>query len=548
MKNLSTLDTILKRLAVDDVIGDPKGLPAAAYIRVSSEEQAKEGRDGLPRQIEHINEVALKAGYRISLKDIYADDDSGFEYEYRIGLNNLRRDYNQHRFSAVVMEHLDRLARTGWHQGLLLHEMKTKKLSPVFWKEFSSEIERAVMGAISEQGMQQSKERMKSGTQSKARDGRVTARTPAFGYRFVDKHGNESAESRRHTYYAVYEPEAFIVRAAFSKIAYEGMSLRAVALYLRNQHTSKTWDGSKVQRLITNRLYMGEFIHGRMEAVKTPKYDSVGNYIGMGIHHKERSEEEWIRVTVPSIVDVRVWNDAQQALEKNSIMATRNAKNEYLLTGLVKCAHCGCSLSASISRGQNRESMSYRCSKKNNDKADCPQKNIVTHKLDSAVWQAVISILLDPKLILESLDRKLTTGRNEQLQTELDYIKSKLAELPTRDHKLELAYEAGAYDAKEFAAKRKLLRLEQTQFEEQYRLLSSKVVTPDQIEEQKQHLLSMCNRARDMNLTHEIPLAAKKRILKLMVNRVIVDTVAGILTIEGIINLDVNIDYVRSQP
>jgi len=145
MKNLDALSNILKQLAPNNVLGDAHGIPAAAYIRVSSEEQAKEGRDGLPRQIQHISEIAAQKGYRIDLADIYADDDSGFEYEYRFALNRLRRDYLQGRFSAVVMEHLDRLSRTGWHQGLLLHEMKKAKLVPVFWKEFSSEIERAVI-------------------------------------------------------------------------------------------------------------------------------------------------------------------------------------------------------------------------------------------------------------------------------------------------------------------------------------------------------------------------------------------------------------------
>lgn len=51
MKNLTALTPILNQLAVDGILGDPSGLPAAAYIRVSSEEQAKEGRDGLPRLI-----------------------------------------------------------------------------------------------------------------------------------------------------------------------------------------------------------------------------------------------------------------------------------------------------------------------------------------------------------------------------------------------------------------------------------------------------------------------------------------------------------------
>ena len=46
------------KLATDGCIGDPTGEIAYAYIRVSGEEQADEGRSGLPRQIAHIHEAA----------------------------------------------------------------------------------------------------------------------------------------------------------------------------------------------------------------------------------------------------------------------------------------------------------------------------------------------------------------------------------------------------------------------------------------------------------------------------------------------------------
>ena len=43
------------KLAANGVIGDPSGQIAYAYIRVSGDEQADEGRSGLPRQIAHVH-------------------------------------------------------------------------------------------------------------------------------------------------------------------------------------------------------------------------------------------------------------------------------------------------------------------------------------------------------------------------------------------------------------------------------------------------------------------------------------------------------------
>lgn len=554
MKNLDALSNILKQLAPNNVLGDAHGIPAAAYIRVSSEEQAKEGRDGLPRQIQHISEIAAQKGYRIDLADIYADDDSGFEYEYRFALNRLRRDYLQGRFSAVVMEHLDRLSRTGWHQGLLLHEMKKAKLAPVFWKEFSSEIERAVMGAISEQGMQQAKERMTQGMKSKALSGRVTSKNAAFGYRFVDKDGRESPDSRRHTYYGICEAEAVIVRTIFTKCAYEEMSLRKLAEYVRTVDTSRWWGPNAIQRILTSRLYKGEYVHGRMEVVKTPKYDREGNFIGMRIAHTERSEDEWVIVPVPAIVSTQLWEDAQRALKQNKKTSTRNSKREYLLTGLTKCAHCGKAYVVSGGgngtnwKGGDRENMIYGCSKTAIRTEKCIQKGIVVHRLETAVWEAVLSILLDPTLVLESLERKLNGERNTMLLTEIQYLQSKLEEIPTREKRLRAAYDADAFTPQEFADERNALKTQRLELETQLQVLQGKLVTPEQVETQKQFLLAICEKARGMDLDSIVPFEAKRRIIRLMVDRIVVDTVNNWFSIEGVIGMEFSLDYVRSCP
>jgi hypothetical protein len=76
-------------------LGAADGALAYAYIRVSGEQQAEEGRSGLPRQILHIHELALKGmpekdipPLKIPWDMLYADDGfSGFEFKNRPALN-----------------------------------------------------------------------------------------------------------------------------------------------------------------------------------------------------------------------------------------------------------------------------------------------------------------------------------------------------------------------------------------------------------------------------------------------------------------------------
>jgi DNA invertase Pin-like site-specific DNA recombinase len=116
MKNNNTYEQVraaFEAVAQNGYIGDPNGSNAYVYIRVSTEEQSDAKRSGLARQLIHCHEIAQERGYRISWDWIYADDSSGFTFDNRAGLSDLRRAIKSpHRVAdAVVIEMLDRLSR-----------------------------------------------------------------------------------------------------------------------------------------------------------------------------------------------------------------------------------------------------------------------------------------------------------------------------------------------------------------------------------------------------------------------------------------------------
>jgi site-specific DNA recombinase len=308
-------------LAQNDALGHPEGELAYSYLRVSSAGQADEGRSGLPRQMMHVHETAFNNGLKIPWEFLYADDDSGFEFADRPDLSLLRQEYKspRRRAHAVVIEHLDRLSRNAdWHQGFLLDEMKQYGLRPVFWKQFTSRIERAVMGAIAQDGMEQAKQRMMEGNIHKAKSGRVTARTPAYGYKFVDSQGREGETAKKDTHYGIREDQAQVVRFIYRKVV-DGYPIRQVALMLEGKYPPPKkytyWEPRMVHLIIKNPVYKGEYIAHNKKMVKVPvniRPDSLtGPVVKMVERRVARPREEWIIVPVPAIVSAEEWELAK---------------------------------------------------------------------------------------------------------------------------------------------------------------------------------------------------------------------------------------------
>ncbi len=552
-------------LATDGCIGDLNGEPAYAYIRVSDEVQAEEGRTGLPRQLEHIHQIAREKGYKIAWELVFADDATGFEFEDRPHLTRLRREYksSHRRANVVVMEHLDRLSRNAdWHQGFLLDEMKKQGILPVFWKEFTSRVERAVMGAIAQDGMEQAKERMREGRLMKAKSGRVTATRPAHGYKLVDSHGREGEAARKDTHYGIEDFTATSIRYIFTRIGLEAATASAVAGELNDHPTlypppknMKCWTQSYVSGIVKNSVYKGEFIANRWKVVKGKHIDEFGREVRS---HRNvfKPKEEWVIVPVPPIVAPDLWDLANEVMEKNRQMASRNARAPFLLTGLVKCAYCGKSyIGAQDNRhhkGKTYVLRSYRClihgGGKNRSYAGqtCQNRRIPTHVLDDAVWFSIQKYLLDPETISSVLEPTELLEQNRRLQEQIDYLSRTLDEREAEDQKLYRAYLADAFDEEEYASRHRGIReAKETLWAERERL-EAQIISQNEIEARKQFVLSVVEEARQNNLVQNAPFEVKQRIIKMLVDKITLDVVNGEFLMEGTIRGVFSTDIVNT--
>ena len=543
-------------LASNGVIGHPQGQPAFGYLRVSSAGQADEGRSGLPRQMMHIHEVAFENRLNISWQHIFADDDSGFEFTNRPNLSRLRTAYKStNRLAhAVVIEDLDRLSRNAdWHQGFLLDEMKQYGVEPLFWKKFSSRIERAVMGAIAQDGMEQAKRRMAEGNIHKAKSGRVTARVPAYGYKLVDSKGREGETAKKDSHYAINEEEAQIVRLIYKRVI-QGDSLRGLAITLQEKYppprNASEWEGRALYNLIRNPAYKGEFAANRRTEVKVPVTVNTGSLTGpvvkMVKKRVARPKDEWIIVPVPAIVSKEEWDMANNILLANKKTNRRSAKSEYLLTGLIYCARCGYKHSGYRNvyhrkDGEKTISSSYGCNAKRarvpafKERVQCDSSQISIKVLDPAVWEIVYQVLLNPQILLTALEKEFMGERNEQTSRQIEFLESQIRSAENEDEKLYKAYMAGVFDEVEFAERRKLVKKKAAKLSQELSQLNGSLISPENFEAKKKTILLICKTAQENGLAEDASFDVKKRIIKTVVTKVMLDTVERWFELEGII-------------
>jgi site-specific DNA recombinase len=375
--------------------------------------------------------------------------------------------------------------------------------------------------------------RMKEGRRNKAKTGRVTARTPAYGYKFVDSHGNAGISSRRDTHYAVYEPEAQVIRKIFIDVA-SGKTLGQVAAELTGIYPTPKcqtiWGRASVRSILKCPTYKGEF-----HSMRWGK-DKDGRPI---------ENEDYIVVPVPAIVSAQVWNEANRILEKNKQTAARNAKSPYLLTGLLKCASCGRSFMGHQGRTRlNGKCLPtpqrvYHCTSRSDHKRKligCPQGYIGCVKLDGAVWDIVCQVLLEPHILTEALDRHYVDDGNATLIEQITFLEIQINDKTKEEEKIYRAYIAGAFDEHEFAEKRRILKESSQILSIEIDHLRGRVLTQEQVVKQKKFILEMATQLKNAGQLNSVPFEVQRQIIKLVVNQITVDTRKQLMLVDGAIS------------
>ncbi len=426
----------------------------AIYARVSSETQAKDGT--IDSQIEALREYAKKN--QLSIVQEFLDDGYSGTELMRPGLDRLRDSIQEGLFEAVLILSPDRLSRKQAHQYILMEEFKKRNIQVLFTtQKFGDSPEDQLMlqiqGAVSEYERAKIMDRMRRGRKHSVVKGQVLGNKAPYGYRFVRK--SESAPA----HWEINPEEAKIVKMIFYLYVNKGLKGAEIAQHLREEgiptrSTTNFWWNTVIYSILQNETYTGTaymFKTQQAEPAKSPKLKKYRSRKNSS--KQDRPREDWIGIPVTSIIDLKLWQRAQEVRKQNAYKSHRNnIKNDYLLRGLVICGLCGSIASGHVSN----KNTYYSCgAKRNKNILSKPHEENISklHQfLDKNVWEGLVELLSDPNNLSEQLGKRLEakkrtlTATSESLS---DKTNNDLAKLDVQEQRLIDAYRVGAINLPE---------------------------------------------------------------------------------------------------
>lgn len=385
----------------------------AIYARVSTEEQATKGYS-IGNQID---ECIKKAGTSDVLT--YVDEGITGEIMDRPSLQKMRDDIQKGLIDELICYDPDRFSRKLMHQLILDDEFRKKG---VFVKFVNGEYAQtpegqlffSMRGAISEFEKEKIKQRTKGGKIKKAKSGKVIGNYHLYGYEWE----NDT--------YKINEEQAKIIRMIFDYFTngkFKGINGIANHLTDSGVPTARgktVWHRQVVRQILMNISYTGKHPHN--------KWDTEGDYVrkqsGGTSRQALRPEEEWIYVNIPPIIEEEQFGIAQELISQSRRRFAKDSKNQYLLSGLIRCKDCGNTMVGSNQNWWDRKVMVYTDRKNTSGTKNKGCGNYAkVAELDEVVWKHIADILNEPEKILLY---KESNKESKLFQNELDHIEKEI--------------------------------------------------------------------------------------------------------------------------
>jgi site-specific DNA recombinase len=256
-------------------------------------------------------------------------------------------------------------------------------------------LNKQIRAVVAEFERQKITERSIRGRRASAQAGNVLGGRAPYGYQFTDD----------HLHLEIVEAEAAIIRLIYTwytdgdgdgplsstQIAAKLSALRVPTWADTRGSIVKTagfgvWSARVIITIIHSQTYAGTYYYGRANG---------------GVYNPR---EAWIAVAVPPIVDNATWAAAQAQLQRNKTIPAHPTQHAYLLRGRLTCGECGGNIYA-ITDSHNAPHYwrYYRCGAKVKGRAACSLPGFRVDYLDTAVWDWLTAVLLDPARLAAGL-------------------------------------------------------------------------------------------------------------------------------------------------
>jgi len=455
------------------------------FLRVSTEEQSKEGREGLPRQKE-ANALTIRRHKLSVVRTITLIDVSGTSVLQSPEVNKLLDTMHAGAIDGVVVADWDRLIRLDNFRdfALLEHFKETGTLiylpdQIIDLNTQSGFLIGGFQSIISGNELTQIKKRMLAAKEIKRKNGEHpnNRNTLPLGVDYDYK------EKR-----FFYTDEAKRVKKLFH-LFYEKGIHNYKELERRTGIHHRT-----ISNLLRNEIYTGYRVYTEKRgAEKVLKKDGRQGYK----KKVQRSPDEIIRVKVidKPIVSERVFGEVQEIIRnKNRQYHQRRPQTgeRYLYSGFLKCGVCGAIIYTNTG-GRGHKKDYYYCSTKNylnirkHGPTKCTSCYMQKELVEGTITSFLAEKLTDKDYLMEMIDASLSDDQHNDLQNEAEEVKARLKKLEKKRLKMLDLYGEGLYKREELdkkvntindetnTLKRTLLQIESTMLFQDKFLLSQSI-------------------------------------------------------------------------
>lgn len=380
------------------------------YIRVSTEEQAKEGFSIAAQQRILDAWCVIKGA---SAVEYYIDEGYSAKNMRRPAMQRLLADCRVGRLNAVLVWKLDRLSRSLRDIVVTVDDVFISRgiqlisaTESIDTATPSGRLMLNILGSFAQNERENTSQRVRMVMHDLAKQANHMGGVPLYGYQIVDKK------------YVIDPHEAEAVRIAFRmKAAGEGYGAIIAALTAAGYLTraGEPFGQTTLYDMFLNPRYKGLYVYNRSR--------SRGRSGSAAMRDLEIVQ---IENGCPAIVSESLWNDVNKLMRNNTALGGQlHAKTVYMLSGLISCGKCGAKMTIK-NAGRDRRGGYYRVYK-------CPAcgQAINYTEADTAVVRFIAGLAADPQL----LDR-VTDIVNRYATQEADSARAALQPLYARRDEL----------------------------------------------------------------------------------------------------------------
>ena len=361
---------------------------AGLYIRVSTEDQAREGLS-LPEQEKRLRAMCEYKGYEIY--KLYKDAGISAKDMNRPAFEELLQDIREKKCNTIVVLKLDRLTRSVYDMEFIMKFLEENDAyldcanEEINTTNSSGKMVARLLTTVSQNEIERTSERTKVGLAGAIKEGHIPGKNP-LGYKRDGKK-------------LVIDPLTKDIVKRIYDLYFEGKSYSNIAtIFNQEEVLGKTnWRDTGILRIISNEIYNGDFVSGKTFN-KPVYYENV----------------------VEPIVSKELWENCQVQKKKNqkSYMRTQT----YIFLQKLKCPKCGRILAGGASHKLKSDKwyFYYRCEDcKNNIKEEVIETSVKTLLADILEYDNVVN-----KFFLPVLKSKLNDPK-EQYEKELKSLNNK---------------------------------------------------------------------------------------------------------------------------